>query len=73
MPRSWLLKCCRYWLTTGLAALAVAGLTAQVLLNLADGDKQRAVTALHEAFLPNVEAIIGALDAGETEAIEPRH
>jgi hypothetical protein len=55
-------------------ALAVAGLTAQVLLNLANGDKQRAITALHEAFLPNVEFLIGALNTDDTAiTIETRH
>ena len=44
--------------TDNVAMLAMASLAAQVLSNLADGDSEAALEALHEIWLPNIEAII---------------
>ena len=59
--------------TDNVAMLAMASLAAQVLSNLAAGDSEAALEALHEIWLPNIEAIIETFEEEEGhKGLHPR-
>jgi hypothetical protein len=50
----------------------VAQLTAQILLNLAYGDKEEAIMALRDEFLPMVESMIEAINVNRPVDVHRR-
>jgi hypothetical protein len=51
--------------TTNEGMLVVAQLTAQLLLNLSNGDKEEAIAALHYEFLSLTESMVEAINVNK--------